>query len=51
VEGFYFVGFEIVALSGSLVPSDFYPGNLAPEGKLVWLEGAMPEDVYAQLYL
>jgi hypothetical protein len=51
VEGFYFAGFEIVVLCGELVPSDYYPGNLAPAGKLVWLEGSMPADIYSKLYL
>jgi hypothetical protein len=51
VEGFYFSGFEITALSGELVPSTYEPGNVAPKPPLIWVEGNMGEDVYEQLYV
>jgi hypothetical protein len=50
VEGFYFRGFEIVALCGLLGPSQSSPGNQAPDTELVWLEGSLPDAVNSILY-
>ncbi len=50
VECFYFDAFEMMALCGSLGPSTIMPGNLAPQGELVWLEGGLPKAIHDKLY-
>jgi len=50
IEGFYFQGFEVDVLSERLVPSGLAEGHLVPEGRLMWVEGGMPRNVYEGLY-
>ena len=49
VDGYYFSGFEINALAGSLVPAS-QPGNLKPQGTLIWVTPSVGTDVQSQLY-
>jgi len=49
-DAFVFLGFEVMALSESLEPSGYSPGHLIPRGKLIWIEGEIPKQVYQQLY-
>jgi hypothetical protein len=51
IEGFWFDGFEIEVLTERLIPSDFAPGNLQPDGLKIWIKNGLPEDVSQQLYL
>ena len=51
IEGFWFDGFEIEVLAERLIPSDFAPGNLQPDGVKIWVKNGLPEDVNQQLYL
>ncbi len=44
VEGYFFSGFEISVLSGSLQSSSFREGNVAPVTPMIWLTGTYPEN-------
>ena len=50
IEGFYFHGFEVIVLSESLESSGYAQGHPIPEGKMVWVEGGIPQEVYDKLY-
>jgi hypothetical protein len=50
LDGFYFSGFEVQALSESLEYSGYAEGHLVPAGKLIWVEGGIPKEIYDQLY-
>ena len=50
IEGFYFHGFEVIVLSESLESSGYAQGHLIPKGKMVWVEGGIPKEVYDKLY-
>ncbi len=50
LEGFYFQGFEIVVLSERLVPSGYAEGHLVPKGRMLWIEGGLPLEIYDRLY-
>ena len=49
IEGFYFHGFEIVVLSERLEYSGFAAGHLAPKGRMIWVAGGIPKEVYDEL--
>lgn len=46
IEGFYFQGFEVNVLSEKLEYSGYAPGHLIPKGRMVWIEGGIPKEVY-----
>ena len=50
IEGFYFHGWEIIVLGEMLEYSGYAPGHLVPKGRMVWIEGGIPKEVYDQLY-
>jgi len=50
IEGFYFHGFEVIVLSESLEYSGYAQGHLIPKGKMMWVEGGIPKEVYDKLY-
>ena len=50
IEGFFFHGFEVIVLSESLESSGYAQGHLIPKGKMVWVEGGIPKEVYDKLY-
>ena len=50
IEGFYFHGFEVIVLSESLESSGYAQGHLIPKGKMMWVEGGIPKEVYDKLY-
>jgi len=50
LEGFYFLGFEVMVLSEGLEYSGYAEGHLIPQGKMLWIEGGIPSDTYNQLY-
>ena len=50
VEGFYFSGFEITALSFELVPATYNPNSVTPKQPLIWITGNLGQDVYSNLY-
>ena len=43
IEGFYFQGFEINVLSERLEYSGLTEGHLVPKGRMVWVEGGLPQ--------
>ncbi len=50
IEGFCFHGFEIIVLSEMLEYSGYAPGHFVPKGRMVWIEGGIPKEVYDRLY-
>jgi hypothetical protein len=46
VEGSYFSGFEIAALSSGLTPASYNPANFAPVQPLIWITGNLGQTVY-----
>lgn len=50
VEGFYFSGFEIAALAGSLAPAS-RPGNVMPVQPLIWIKTTVSVDPESRLCL
>ena len=50
IEGFCFYGFEVMVLAERLEYSGYAPGHLVPEGRMMWIEGGIPEGVYNKLY-
>lgn len=49
LEAFYFHGFEIIVLSERLEYSGFAEGHLAPKGRVIWVSGGIPQEVYDNL--
>ena len=50
LEGFYFGGFEVIVVSEKLEYSGYAPGHLVPKGRMLWIEGGIPKEVYDRLY-
>jgi len=50
LEGFYFQGFEVQVIAESLEYSGYAEGHLVPKGKMLWVEGGVPLEVYNELY-
>jgi len=50
LEGFYFHGFEVIVLAESLEYSGYAEGHLVPRGRMLWIEGSIPLEIYNQLY-
>ena len=50
LEGFYFQGFEVQVMVESLEYSGYAEGHLVPKGKMLWVEGGVPLEVYNGLY-
>ena len=49
IEGFYFQGFEIQVITEKLEHSGYAEGHLVPKGRMVWIEGGIPEEVFDRL--
>lgn len=49
MEGFYFHGFEVIVLSENLEYSGYTEGHLIPRGKMIWVSGGIPKEVYDAL--
>ena len=49
LEESYFDGFEVQVIAESLEYSGYAEGHLAPRGRMVWVEGRLPGDVYEKL--
>lgn len=50
IEGFFFHGFEVIVLSERLELSGYAEGHLIPAGRMVWVEGGIPQETYDNLY-
>jgi hypothetical protein len=50
LEGFYFHGFEVIVLAEGLEYSGYAEGHLVPRGRMLWVEGGIPLEIYNQLY-
>ncbi len=51
IEGFYFHGFETIVLSEKLEYSGYAEGHLVPKGRLMWVEGGIPKEIYDVLLI
>jgi len=51
LEGFVFLGFEIMVISEELKYSGYADGHLIPSGRMLWIEGGVPADIYNGLYI
>ena len=49
LEGFYFSGFEANVISERLDYSGYAEGHLVPKGRMMWVEGGLPLDIYNRL--
>ena len=49
IEGLYFQGFEISVLSERLEYSGFAEGHLVPKGRMIWVSGGIPKEMYDRL--
>ena len=50
IEGFIFLGFETMVISEELEYSGYTEGHLVPSGRMLWIEGGIPNEVYDVLY-
>ena len=50
LEGYYFNGFEIQVIAEGLKSSGYAEGHLIPEGKMLWVNGGIPIDIYDHLH-
>lgn len=50
LQGFCFYGFEVMVLAEKLEYSGYAQGHLVPEGRMIWIEGGIPEGIYNKLY-
>ncbi len=50
IEGFVFLGFETMVISEELKYSGYTEGHLLPSGRMLWIEGGIPKEVYDKLY-
>ncbi|PZC47032.1 MAG: hypothetical protein C1O27_001648 [Chloroflexi bacterium] len=48
LEGFFFMGTETIVLSELLEPSGQAAGHVWPKGRMVWVEGSIPSDIYGR---
>ena len=51
LNAYYFTGFEISAISGSVGPAPYDSGRIVPTGTLIWATGGIPEGIYNKLYV
>jgi hypothetical protein len=49
LEGFYFHGFETIVLCERLEYSGNAEGGLVPQGRMLWVEGGIPREIYDKL--
>lgn len=49
LEGFYFHGFETIVFAEKLELSGYAAGHLVPKGRMLWVEGGIPLDIYSRL--
>jgi len=50
IEGFFFLGFEIMVLSEELINSGYAEGHLIPGERMLWIEGGIPTSIHDELY-
>jgi hypothetical protein len=50
LEAYYFGGFEISALCGTVGPATSGEWRIVPSGTLVWVKGGIPQDLLVRLY-
>jgi hypothetical protein len=50
IDGYCFKGFEIIVLSEKLNYSGQAEGHLTPAGRMLWIEGGIPQEIFDGLY-
>jgi len=50
LEAFYFSGFEISALCGSVGPANDGVWRIVPKGELIWVEGGITQQMLDDMY-
>jgi hypothetical protein len=50
IDGYYFEGFEIIVLSEKLNYSGQAEGLFIPTGRMLWIEGGIPQEIFDSLY-
>jgi hypothetical protein len=50
LDGYYFASFETILIAEEMEYSGYAEGHLIPSGRLIWVDGGMPIEIYAQLY-
>jgi len=50
IDGFYFHGWEVIVLCEKLEYSGYAEKHLVPGGRMIWVEGGIPPDVYEMLH-
>jgi hypothetical protein len=50
LEGSYFHGWGIIVLAEKLEYSGYAEGHLVPRGKMIWVDGGIPKEVFDKLY-
>jgi hypothetical protein len=49
LEGYYFSGFEIQVIAAELKLSGYVENHLVPSGKMLWIDGGIPIDIYNRM--
>jgi hypothetical protein len=50
ISGFFFQGWELTVLCENLTYSEFAEDHLIPEGRMIWIEGEIPQNIYDTLH-
>lgn len=49
MEGYYFHGFETIVMAEKLQLSGYAEGHLVPKGRMLWVDGGIPKEIYDRL--
>ena len=49
-DSFLFIGFEVITLCERIEDSGYAPKHKVPKGKLIWIEGGVPQEINQKLY-
>jgi len=51
IDGFYFQGFDVQAITERLEYSGYTLGHIVPKGEIIWVEGGILGDIHEELYI
>lgn len=49
-DSFLFIGFEVITLCERIEDSGYAAQHKVPKGKLIWIEGGIPQEINQKLY-
>jgi hypothetical protein len=49
IEGYFFSGWETITLSESMKHPVYAPEHFIPDGRMMWVDGGIPKDIYDRL--